>query len=120
MRPMIDWMAYNGYQTVSVRSKTYTVGGERRSKDNVLMELAVKAIEAANWADHIVLFSGNNDLTPVVRYIQSKGVRVSIASTLEANQVADELRRQADNFIEIRDLRDVTRREPREARALAS
>lgn len=120
MRPMIDWMAYNGYQTVSVRSKTYTVGGERRSKDNVLMELAVKAIEAASWADHIVLFSGNNDLTPVVRYIQSKGVRVSIASTLEANQVADELRRQADNFIELRDLRDVIQREPREARALAS
>lgn len=120
LRPMTDWMAYNGYQVVTVRSKTYTFAGERRSKDNMLMELAVKAIEIGSWADHIVLFSGNNDLTPVVRFIQREGVRVSIASTLEANQVSDELRRQADNFIEIGDLRDVIQREPREDRALAS
>lgn len=117
LRPLIDWMAYNGYQTVTVRSKSYMVGNERRSKDNMMMELAVKAIEASGWADHIVLFSGNNDLTPVVRHIQGKGVRVSVSSTLEANQVADELRRQADNFIDIRDLRDAIQREPR---ALAS
>lgn len=120
LRPMTDWMDYNGYHVVTVRSKTYTVSGERRSKDNMLMELAIKAVEIGRWVDHIVLFSGNNDLTPVVRFLQREGVRVSIASTLEINQVSDELRRQADNFIEVRDLRDTIQREIEEERALAS
>jgi uncharacterized LabA/DUF88 family protein len=53
-----------------------------------------------------VLFSGDGDFRRLVEAIQRRGVRVTIVSTIRSKppMVADELRRQADNFVELLDL----------------
>jgi uncharacterized LabA/DUF88 family protein len=67
------------------------------------IELAIEAIDLAPTLDHIVLFSGDGDFVPLVRSLQLKGKRVSVVSTLETTpaMVSDDLRRQADQFIEL-------------------
>jgi uncharacterized LabA/DUF88 family protein len=82
------------------------------------IELAVNAMELASRIDHAVLFSGDGDFRPLVESLQRQGVRVSVVSTIRSQppMIADELRRQADNFIELDELRDVIGRPPREPR----
>jgi len=82
------------------------------------IELTVDAMETAAHVDHIVLFSGDGDFRPLVEALQRKGVRVSVCSTIRSQppMIADELRRQADNFIELDELREVVGRPPREPR----
>jgi len=82
------------------------------------IELTVDAMELAPYVDHVVLFSGDGDFRPLVEALQRKGVRVSVVSTIRSQlpMIADELRRQADNFIELDELRDVVGRPPREPR----
>ena len=79
------------------------------------IELTVDAMETADHVDHIVLFSGDGDFRPLVEAVQRKGVRVSVVSTIRSQppMISDELRRQADNFIELDELRDVIGRPPR-------
>jgi len=93
--------------------------GRRKVKGNMDIELTVDAMETANHVDHIVLFSGDGDFRPLVEAVQRKGVRVSVVSTIRSQppMISDELRRQADNFIELDELRDVIGRPPREPRA---
>jgi uncharacterized LabA/DUF88 family protein len=90
--------------------------GRRKVKGNMDIELTVDAMELAPHVDHIVLFSGDGDFRPLVAALQRKGVRVSVVSTIRSQppMIADELRRQADNFIELEELRDVVGRPPRE------
>jgi uncharacterized LabA/DUF88 family protein len=87
-------------------------------KGNMDIELTVDAMETAPHVDHIVLFSGDGDFRPLVEALQRKGVRVSVVSTIRSQppMIADDLRRQADNFIELEDLKDVIGRPPREPR----
>jgi uncharacterized LabA/DUF88 family protein len=82
------------------------------------IELTVDAMELAPRVDHIVLFSGDGDFKPLVESLQRQGVRVSVVSTIRSQppMIADELRRQADNFIELDELREVIGRPPREPR----
>jgi len=104
---------------VTKPAKEYTDSmGRRKVKGNMDIELAVDALEAADHVDHIVLFSGDGDFRPLVEALQRKGVRVSVCSTMRSQppMIADDLRRQADNFIELEDLRDVIGRPPRETR----
>src|SRR5690625_7342673 len=79
------------------------------------IELAVDAMEMADHVEHIVLFSGDGDFRSMVAAIQRKGVRVSVVSTIRSQppMIADDLRRQADNFIELEELKDVIGRPPR-------
>ncbi len=79
------------------------------------IELAVDAMEMADHVEHIVLFSGDGDFRPLVGALQRKGVRVSVVSTIcsSPRMIADDLRRQADNFIELEELKDVIGRPPR-------
>jgi uncharacterized LabA/DUF88 family protein len=124
IRPLIDWLDYNGYSMVTKPTKEYTdATGRRKVKGNMDIELAVDAMELADQLDHIVLFSGDGDFRSLVAALQQKGRRVSVISTLQTQppMVADELRRQADQFIDIADLekdicRDPAQRIPREAR----
>src|SRR5262245_12319033 len=60
----------------------------------------------ASHLDHVVLFSGDGDFRRLVEAVQRKGVRVSVVSTIRSSppMVADELRRQADTFIELDEL----------------
>ena len=78
--------------------------GRRRVKGNMDIELAIDVMEMADRIDHIVIFSGDGDFRRLVEAVQRRGRRVSVVSTIRTQppMVADELRRQADNFIELR------------------
>jgi uncharacterized LabA/DUF88 family protein len=129
IRPLIDWLDYNGYTMVTKPTKEFTdATGRRKVKGNMDIELAVDAMQLADKLDHLVLFSGDGDFRSLVQAIQEKGRRVSVISTLQTQpaMVADELRRQADQFIDLADLENLISREmssrpprdrePREAR----
>lgn len=107
IRPLIDWLDYNGYTMVTKPTKEFTdAAGRRKLKGNMDIELAIDVMEMAEHLDHVVLFSGDGDFRRLVDAIQRKGVRVSVVSTIRSTppMIADELRRQADNFIELQDL----------------
>jgi len=117
IRPLVDWLHYNGFTVVTKNAKEYIdTQGRRKVKGNMDIELTVDAMELAQHVDHIVLFSGDGDFRPLVEAIQRNGVRVSVVSTIRSQppMIADELRRQADNFIELEELRDVVGRPPRD------
>ncbi len=107
IRPLVDWLDYNGYTMVTKPTKEFTDSyGRRKIKGNMDIELAVDMLEMADNLDHIVLFSGDGDFRRLVEAIQRKGVRVTVVSTVKSSppMAADELRRQADHFIELMDL----------------
>lgn len=128
IRPLIDWLDYNGYTMVTKPTKEFTDSmGRRKLKGNMDIELTVDAMRLADNLDHIVLFSGDGDFKSMVAAIQQKGKRVSVVSTLQTQppMVADELRRQADQFIDLADLeqmicRDASTRPPRTDRPESS
>ena len=107
IRPLIDWLDYNGFTMVTKPTKEFTdSAGRRKIKGNMDIELAVDVMEMAPVLDHIVLFSGDGDFRRVVEAVQRRGTRVSVVSTLRTTppMAADELRRQADSFIDLEDL----------------
>lgn len=119
IRPLVDWLHYNGFTMVTKPAKEFTDStGRRKIKGNMDIDLTVDAMEMAQYVDHIVLFSGDGDFRPLVEGLQRKGVRVSIVSTIRSQppMIADDLRRQADNFIELDELKEVIGRPPREPR----
>lgn len=119
IRPLVDWLQYNGFTMRTKPAKEYTDSlGRRKVKGNMDIEIAVDALELAPRLDHVVLFSGDGDFRPLVESLQRQGVRVSVVSTIRSQppMIADELRRQADNFIELDELREVIGRPPREPR----
>ncbi|MEA2841183.1 MAG: hypothetical protein QOF41_2513 [Methylobacteriaceae bacterium] len=104
IRPLIDWLDYNGYAVVTKPTKEFVDSmGRRKVKGNMDIELAVDAMEMAEHLDEIVLFSGDGDFRSLVEALQRKGVRVSVVSTITTQppMVADELRRQADEFVDL-------------------
>ena len=119
IRPLIDWLDYNGYTVVTKAAKEYTdASGRRRVKGSMDIEVAVDMLELSPRIDHAVLFSGDSDFRRLVEAMQRKGVRVSVVSSIRTSppMVADELRRQADQFLELADIApEFTRRqtEPR-------
>ena len=119
IRPLVDWLHYNGYTMVTKPAKEYIDSqGRRKVKGNMDIELTVDAMELAPRVDHIVPFSGDGDFKPLIESLQRQGVRVSVVSTIRSQppMISDELRRQADNFIELDDLKEVIGRPPREPR----
>lgn len=109
LRPLVDWLDYNGYAVITKPAKTFTDSeGQRRIKGNMDIEIAVDAMDFANHINHLVLFSGDGDFRRLVEALQWKGVRVTVCSTMRGAPplVADELRRQADCFLELDDIRD--------------
>ncbi|ESR23231.1 NYN domain-containing protein [Lutibaculum baratangense] len=120
IRPLIDWLDYNGYTVVTKPMKEFTdASGRRKVKGNMDIELAVDAMEMAEHIDHMVLFSGDGDFRSLVEAIQRKGKRVSVVSTVSVQppMIADELRRQADHFIDIAKLVKQIGRDPAERAA---
>lgn len=109
IRPLVDWLDYNGFTMVTKPTKEFTdPTGRRKFKGNMDIELAIDMMELSDHIDHAVLFSGDGDFRRLVEAIQRKGVRVTVASTVKTNppMIADELRRQADFFIELKSLQD--------------
>ena len=107
IRPLVDWLDYNGYTMVTKPTKEFTdTMGRRKIKGNMDMELAIDVLEMAEHMDHAILFSGDGDFRRLVEAVQRRGVRVTVVSTFQSSppMVADELRRQADTFVELNDL----------------
>ena len=107
IRPLIDWLDYNGYTVVTKPTKEFVdASGRRKIKGNMDIELAVHVMEMVEWIDHLVLFSGDGDFRSLVEAMQRRGVRVTVVSTVRSSppMVADELRRQADIFVELQEL----------------
>jgi uncharacterized LabA/DUF88 family protein len=126
IRPLVDWLDYNGYRVVTKSVKEFIdANGRRKLKGSMDVDLAVDAMETAEHIDQMVLFSGDGNFRPLVEAVQRRGVRVTVVSTIASQpaMIADELRRQADVFIDLMELRAkvarplVERLVPREPRA---
>jgi uncharacterized LabA/DUF88 family protein len=123
IRPLIDWLDYNGYKVVTKPLKEFTdAQGRRRTKGNMHIELVVDALELAEHIDHFVLFSGDGEFRYLVEALQRKGKKVTVASTVKTKppMIADDLRRQADHFMELANLSKSVRRDPAERPPRAS
>ncbi|WP_020593367.1 NYN domain-containing protein [Kiloniella laminariae] len=108
IRPLVDWLDYNGYTMVTKPTKEFTdATGRRKIKGNMDIELAIDVMEMAQHLEHIVLFSGDGDFRRLVEAVQRKGVRVTVISTVRSqpSMIADELRRQADIFVDLVELK---------------
>jgi uncharacterized LabA/DUF88 family protein len=117
IRPLIDWLDYNGYTVVTKATKEFIdASGRRKVKGNMDIELALDAMELAEHIDEMVLFSGDGDFRSLVEAIQRRGVRVTVVSTLASQppMIADELRRQADVFTDLKGLQSKLGRDPSE------
>lgn len=125
LRPLIDWLDYHGYTIVSKPTKSFVnAGGERKIKGNLDTEITLDVVDLSVCLTDVILFSGDGDFAPLVRWIQRKGIRTTVVSTCMSKpspMVADELRRAADVFVDIgvnpdypSDLREKITRERRE------
>ena len=107
LRPLVDWLDYNGYTMITKPVRRYTdAQGVTRTKGNMDIEIAVDMLEIAPHVDHVVLFSGDGDFRRLVESLQRSGKRVTVVSTMKSSppMASDDLRRQADNFVELADL----------------
>ncbi len=117
IRPLIDWLDYNGYTVVTKPTKEFVdASGRRKIKGNMDIELAVHVMEMAEYIDHVVLFSGDGDFRSLVEAVQRRGRKVSVISTLSTQppMIADELRRQADHFVDLATMQQKIGRDPSE------
>src|ERR1700732_1672739 len=117
IRPLIDWLDYKGYTVVTQATKEFVVALRRRKvKGNMDSELAVDAMELAQRIDEMVLFSGDGDFRSLVEAVQRRSVRVTVVSTISSQppMIADELRRQADVFTDLVELKTKIGRDPSE------
>jgi len=115
IRPLIDWLDYNGYRVITKAAKEFTdASGRRKIKGNMDIELTIDAMELSESVDHFVIFSGDGDFRSLVEALQRKGRKVSVVSTLKTTPVmmSDDLRRQADHFIDLFRLRKQVERAP--------
>jgi len=115
IRPLIDWLDYNGYTVVTKATKEFIdASGRRKVKGNMDIELAVDAMQLAEHVEQIVLFSGDGDFRSMVEAVQRRGVRVIVVSTIASQppMIADELRRQADVFVDLVELKSKIGRDP--------
>lgn len=118
IRPLIDWLDYNGYSVVTKTAKEFTdASGRKKVKGNMDIELCIDAMELSDTVDHLVLFSGDGDFRYLVETLQKKGRKVSVVSTVSTKppMISDDLRRQADNFIDLTTLRKEFGRDLKEA-----
>jgi uncharacterized LabA/DUF88 family protein len=121
VRPLVDWLDYNGYTVVTKAVKEFIDAyGRRKVKGNMNIELTVDAMELAEYIHEMVLFSGDGDFRSLVEAVQRRGVHVTVISTISSHppMIADELRRQADVFTDLMELRSKIGRDPSEREAL--
>lgn len=116
IRPLVDWLDYNGFTMVTKPAKEYTdAQGRKRWRGSMDVELSVDMLTMADHADHLVLLSGNGDFRALIEAVQRKGKRVTVVSTMKSQppMASDDLRRQADTFVELADLADMVGRPAR-------
>jgi uncharacterized LabA/DUF88 family protein len=113
IRPLVDWLDYNGFTVVTKPAKDYIdASGRKRWRGDMDVEIAVEMMAMAEHVDHMVLFSGDGDFRPLVEGLQRKGVRVTVVSTVKSQppMASDDLRRQADAFVDLADLASIVGR----------
>lgn len=113
IKPLIDWLDYNGFTITTKAARSFVDSeGRKKIKGTMNVEMAIDAISMADNIDHLVILSGDSELRAAVEAVQNKGVRVSVCSSLKSNPpvISDDLRRQADNFIDIVDIQDTIAR----------
>ena len=118
IRPLVDWLDYNGYHCITKPAKSQVDrDGRRRTKGNMDAEMIVDMLQLSPHIDHLILFTGDGDFRAPVEAIQKQGTRVTVVSTMRSKppMLADELRRQCDAFIEISDCLLYTSPSPRDA-----
>ena len=121
IRPLVDWLDYNGFRLVTKSAREYTDSqGRKRWRGDMDVEIAVDMMEMADHADHLVLFSGDGDFRVLLEAVQRKGVRVTVVSTVKSQppMASDDLRRQADTFVDLADLSEIIGRPARLPRFL--
>jgi uncharacterized LabA/DUF88 family protein len=109
IRPLLDWLDYNGFTIVTKGIREFSDDANvRKSKCNFRVSLAVDAMRLAPHLDHVVLFSGDGEFQYLVTALKDMGKRVSVVSTLQTEppMVGDELRRRADAFVDLAELRE--------------
>ncbi|MDH3737563.1 MAG: NYN domain-containing protein [Alphaproteobacteria bacterium] len=119
IRPLVDWLDYNGYTLITKAAKESTDStGRRRIRNSIDVEMAVDVMEVARTVDHIVLMSGDGGYRRLIEAVQRLGTRVTVISTVSVNPplAADEIRRQADNFVDLASLRSEISRQHNGAR----
>ena len=117
IRPLVDWLDYNGFTMVTKTAREFTDReGRKRWRGDMDMEIAVDMMELAPRCDHMVLFSGDGDFRPLVEAVQRQGVRVTVVSTVKSQppMASDDLRRQADAFVDLADLAEIIGRPARD------
>ncbi len=120
IRPLVDWLDYNGFAVVTKSAKEYVdASGRKRLRGDMDVEIAVDMMEMAAHADHLVLFSGDGDFRRLVEAVQRAGARVTVVSTMKSSppMASDDLRRQADTFVDLADLAQIIGR-PRTAQSM--
>jgi uncharacterized LabA/DUF88 family protein len=116
IRPLVDWLDYNGFTLVTKHAREYVdAQGRKRWRGDMDVDLAVDMMELADRVEHVVLFSGDGDFRRLVEAVQRKGVRVTVVSTVKSQppMASDDLRRQADAFVDLADLTEVIGRPSR-------
>lgn len=115
LRPLLDWLAYNGFVVRQTISKdAHDTADRRKFKRNIGVNLAVDALELAPSIERMFLFAGDSDLATIVRAVQRRGVHVTVVSTMAAKPqvISEELRRSANSFLDLGALRAaISRRE---------
>src|ERR1700739_1998081 len=114
--PRVDWLDYTGYSLVTKAARQYTDSqGRKRWRGDMDVEIAVDMMEMSASADHLVLFSGDGDFRVLVEAVQRRGARVTVVSTVKSQppMASDDLRRQADNFVDLADLSSIIGRPAR-------
>lgn len=119
IRPLVDWLDYNGFSLVTKSAREFTDSqGRKRWHGDMKIEMACDMIDLSERCDHLVLFSGDSDFRKLIEMVQRKGCRVTVVSTVKTNPImaSDEIRRQADTFVDLADLSTMVGR-PRSAMA---
>lgn len=114
IRPLLDFLDYNGFRVVTKPARVFTdQEGRRKFKGSMSVEICVDAFDMAETADHLVLFSGDGDYTSLVAALQRRGRKVSVVSTLKSRppMISDDLRKTADYFIDLDNLADALGRD---------
>ncbi|MGJ8561718.1 MAG: NYN domain-containing protein [Litorimonas sp.] len=123
LKPLTDFLGYNGYNMVTKPAKEHTDSmGRRKVKGNMDVDMAVDMMEVGPHVDHVMLFSGDGDFVPVVKSLHRQGVLVTVVSTIKSQprMCADELRCAADVFLDLETLKDIIARPAREPYATAA
>lgn len=113
IKPLVDWLTYNNYTMVTKPAKVIiNSDGVRKIKGNMDVEIAVDAIDiiASNsLIGNLVLCTGDGDFVSLVKVLQRRGVQVTVLSSIYTHPAmcADDLRKQADTFVELNDLKEL-------------